>query len=682
MKLFRNAEIVYAVVYAEGNEEARMIAVRTAELLQERGGLRAEARSDGEERSEFEILLGRTRFPETESAMRHLPSQDGYFVGCCGGRMVICATDRLGLGVGVALLLKRLEGAQGDNVEWDPAQNEIGSVAELERNDFLAYAVKVANRIHGTYSSFLEHKMATTKDYLADTADQTFIGELIERMGNSFAVCNGSPVALHRGKKLRLDPKDHHAVAYVDSDRVRIPRLFAERCFGMELSVEEDGCCDLQALCAETGRACFVDPVHEIAVVSPGGEEPFSAQDEIYLARMEKFFRDPCFPEPRNSVESTRIVVEQLRGADTRYVFDYSTALIDVLYSPAILVREEKGKRVLYAAYELATRWYMAKYKASPVYLKRSEDGGKTWDTVATVEAMHWASLADVKGKIYLIGNEGRVNNILVIEYDPATRRHRRASFDLKPGGGAPNTVLITEDRIYKAFNNAVASASLEDDLTKESSWVLSNDPQKLIPRERYEELTGLITNPKGLYLLEEGNVVRSPEGEIFVMYRVDANPTYGQVALFRLSKDGKCLLAEESTGGMLPFPYTQSKFSILYSKELGAYLSITSLSTMEHIHQRNVLGLVISKDLIHWDVVDTLLVDRTMMNAKCSMWLHAFQYVDLAFDGDDIVFFVREAMGDTILYHDANYMTLYRIDDYASFVRSRGFGKSNTVQK
>jgi hypothetical protein len=86
----------------------------------------------------------------------------------------------------------------------------------------------------------------------------------------------------------------------------------------------------------------------------------------------------------------------------------------------------------------------------------------------------------------------------------------------------------------------------------------------------------------------------------------------------------------------------------------------------------RNVLCLAASEDLIHWKMLDILLVDREIMNPVCSAKCHAFQYVEWVFDGADILYVVREATGYTNCFHDVRFVTFYRLKNYADLVETR----------
>ena len=86
-------------------------------------------------------------------------------------------------------------------------------------------------------------------------------------------------------------------------------------------------------------------------------------------------------------------------------------------------------------------------------------------------------------------------------------------------------------------------------------------------------------------------------------------------------------------------------------------------------ILERNYSALISSDDLINWEIEELLLCDRSVINYYLSVSVHAFQYVDWIFDGDDILLVVREAMEDAANFHDSNYMTFYRIENYRQYL-------------
>ena len=52
---------------------------------------------------------------------------------------------------------------------------------------------------------------------------------------------------------------------------------------------------------------------------------------------------------------------------------------------------------------------------------------------------------------------------------------------------------------------------------------------------------------------------------------------------------------------------------------------------------------------------------------------LHGFQYIDWQFEDNDIVFLSRTAFDDeeggAVRYHDANFLTFHRIENYKSLL-------------
>ena len=69
---------------------------------------------------------------------------------------------------------------------------------------------------------------------------------------------------------------------------------------------------------------------------------------------------------------------------------------------------------------------------------------------------------------------------------------------------------------------------------------------------------------------------------------------------------------------------------------------------------------------------MDSILVDREMMNSEFSVWAHAFQYTDFDFDGEDIVLLSREATGYTNTFHDGKYCTFYRLKNFRDLIAEK----------
>ena len=161
------------------------------------------------------------------------------------------------------------------------------------------------------------------------------------------------------------------------------------------------------------------------------------------------------------------------------------------------------------------------------------------------------------------------------------------------------------------------------------------------------------------------------PDGTLMAIYGVKAVPTYAYAAVFRCTADGKTMSFDRNgEGSIIEFPGGNSKFTVRYDERTGKYLALVSRNTDDRYwFQRNVLSLLVSDDLVNWEVKGDVLVDPTVMNDYIAMTKHGFQYVDFIIDGDDLLLAVREAMGDSDCFHNANYLTFYRIENYSRYL-------------
>ncbi len=656
---------VYYLVYSSENEGN---AKRAAEILSQRCGLHVEAVSD-DNSYENEILFGRVARELIDNLSLNLVLPDSYLFGVYGDSYVILSDDRFGIALGFYDLIKKLEAAEGDKTVLGAGSNVSGRIKNLICNDDYLGAVKLGRAIFETHASWI--KKAIQKMSENDKGDIELIEKLICRLGNGAVFCAGSSSVLWNGSIVKTDRKDYANVTDINAEgHVIIATDFAMRYFGIAPTTEKSF--DLNAF-VDT-RDDFSLSVYKdigLAVLLPMGTEVFlrCGADSVYLERMAEFFNNPILPEPETEVEQTRQEILYTQFG-TEYNFDYTEVTYDNYYSPAILITKlQDGSPVWYVAHEIS-KLKNHKEVSTSTHLQMSTDLGKSWSTVAIVASMRWAGLYEINGKIYLMGNHTYNRECMVAEWIPESGALRVATLGFDVMGSAPCALAVYNGRIYRAYHGSVISAPIDADFLDGNAWTRSNSPQKLISRETYEKVTGTLTDAKRTFWFEEGSVIEGKDGKLYVMYRIDATPTWGYAAIFSLTDDGTTVSLIESCNSLVPFPSNQSKFMIKRDKKTGLYLTLVSLPTGSYTHQRNVLGLAVSDDLMHWRTASTLLVDRQMMNNQLSFWSHAFQYVDFDFNGDDIVLIVRESTGDTCSYHDGTCLTLYTIKDYEKLLK------------
>ena len=171
-----------------------------------------------------------------------------------------------------------------------------------------------------------------------------------------------------------------------------------------------------------------------------------------------------------------------------------------------------------------------------------------------------------------------------------------------------------------------------------------------------------------------EASAVRGRDGAVYGLYRTECQPNGNYAILFRLSEDRTRLELLPNDQSLIRLPTTVSRFIVRYDEISDRYICVSNWwLTKNFCRARNALGISVSEDLIHWEMLEVLLRDREMLNAECAGWKNAFQYQDIDFDGDDIVMTVREATGFTNTFHDGKYLTFYRV---------KGFRKMLTPEK
>ncbi|MBN2046599.1 MAG: exo-alpha-sialidase [Anaerolineaceae bacterium] len=317
----------------------------------------------------------------------------------------------------------------------------------------------------------------------------------------------------------------------------------------------------------------------------------------------------------------------------------------------------------------------------------RSEDDGASWVNITHIMNCYWSTLFVLGEAVYILGTSQQYGSIVIRRSDDGgfTWSHPDAAENglLFRGGVfhdppnyhcAPTPVFQYHGRIYKGFEDlnplvhgpgfqaCVISAPVDADLLDAANWTMSTkvrfDPA-WVPTA-----WGKLDGPGWL----EGNVVADPDGNLWDVMRFASKPLCDHAAMLRLSADGKQLSFDPATG-FIDFPGGETKFTIRQDARTGLYFSLVNNNTdPAWPNQRNILSLSISKDLIHWQVVKTLMEDDTGLSHEDSIRLTGFQYVDWQFDGDDIIYAVRTAYRGAVRFHDSNYIVFRVLKNFRQF--------------
>lgn len=323
-----------------------------------------------------------------------------------------------------------------------------------------------------------------------------------------------------------------------------------------------------------------------------------------------------------------------------------------------------------------------SEYRSAQTHIFRSTDQGASWKKIAQIDGQFWSNLFVHKGVPYIMGTHKHHGNVIIRRSDDGgytwTNPYKAETGLILEGEyhTAPMPVLIHNGRIWRAVEYATApstawgkrysamviSAPIHADLLNAKNWRKTNH---LMYDSTY--LKGTFNG----WL--EGNVVVSPEGKILDILRVDAKRKGEEYAAFvEISKNGKRASFNPETG-FVPFPGGSKKFTIRYDEVSKRYWMLTNYAkpefriyTLSRI--RNVQALCSSADLKNWSIHQILLehpdVDK-----------HGFQYVEWQFNGEDILFLSRTAYdepnGTANNYHDANYLTFHRIENFRDLINS-----------
>jgi hypothetical protein len=310
----------------------------------------------------------------------------------------------------------------------------------------------------------------------------------------------------------------------------------------------------------------------------------------------------------------------------------------------------------------------------------KSVDRGQTWVMQADLIGQTMSNLFLHKNDLYILGISKSSSNLIIRKSvdqgatwttpdDAATGLLRVGRYHT-----APTPMIEHNRRLWRAvedqegfdkktwpkmFQALMLSAPIDSDLLNAESWTLTN----AMPYDS--------TYVNGyFYGWLEGNAVLGPNDTMWNMLRVHTfDKVNERVAMIKVSNDGQTAEFDAKTG-FIRFPGGGKKFTIRYDSVSQKYWSLSNYVPPEDQgvdpldKVRNTLALVSSTDLVNWTVNETVLHHEDKA-------LHAFQYVDWQFEGEDLVFVSRTAFEDGVggadSYHNSNFITFHRVENFRS---------------
>lgn len=494
-------------------------------------------------------------------------------------------------------------------------------------------------------------------DTNSPTVKQAKLESLSKNFRRAYILAADAPVYCYQQRQYPLDPQNSSAVSGVKDGVWYVPAAFAEEVFGGEAlkgaSPGAEGY-PLAELCKKADKALWTGVGGKIAMILTGGTP--SETEEKDLAVMYEYLTERSYALPTTDAESTRVVVaDNSKDSDIKHCF-----------SPYVI----KIGDAIYVTMDTHTR-------ATLVF--RSDDGGKTFHRLSRLSPLAGASLFEAGGNLYLLGMTGKESTeIGVTESKDGGKTWSKITtvpYGVANKYCAPSAVVKANGRVYKAFEGYKTSAWTEDKRTytvsaPENADLLNPDSWTISTHYSYE-IEDLMEQTEPFYTdkayVQEGCTVLMADGTVRNVLRIDSFPYYGGAASFAVSPDGTTQTYDKNHPlALINLPTGGDLFHIEYDKVSGYYISLINTKTTDHRpYQRNVLALAVSKDMEDWEVVTNLLTDRSVTEAYISMAMRGFQYVSFCFDGEDLLFAVREAGENADNYHDNDLLTFYRLADF-----------------
>lgn len=305
----------------------------------------------------------------------------------------------------------------------------------------------------------------------------------------------------------------------------------------------------------------------------------------------------------------------------------------------------------------------------------RSDDDGKTWHYVSELMPCFWGKMFIHKGELYMISCSTEYGDLLIGKSTDGGKTFCTPTVIMRGSNGKagnhgfhknPQNVVYYKGRIYNTvewgnwadtnlFHAAmVISCDENADLLVAENWHLSE------PLPYNPSWPGTVDGHAGATL--EGTLCVAPDGNLYNVMRYSINPkaipNHGLVLSYKVNAEDPDAPLEYSHA--IKFNGNDVKFMIKYDEVGKKYYSIVNYRPESGSVDRSMQALMSSVDMENWELVKILYDFSNDDRAKIGL-----QYVDFSIEGNDIIYLCRTAFNNAINFHDSNYSTFHRIENF-----------------
>ena len=302
----------------------------------------------------------------------------------------------------------------------------------------------------------------------------------------------------------------------------------------------------------------------------------------------------------------------------------------------------------------------------------RSDDDGATWHYLCELMPCFWGKLFIHKGILYMLSVSTEYGDLLIGKSEDGGKTFSSPVTLVRGSNGKngfpgihknPQNIFYHNGRLYNTLEWGTWGLSSEKDYYHAAMVMSCDENSDLLDPENWHFTPPVKYDPSwpgvaedGIKGTIEGTITTLPDGKLYNVMRYQTQAEK-KILAFRISDDPD---APMEYSHAINFEGNLSKFMIKYDSVSKKYLSIISRRIDDPATARNLLSFYASDDCEHWSTVCDL-IDRRYDDPK----MVGFQYIDFEIEGEDIIYLSRTAMNNAKNYHDANYSTFHKIENF-----------------